>query len=113
LDNQSAIDPKNEQIARRRRSALPGLLRAFQKLAEESAAKIEETAKQEAEKLGKVAAQIEQTIRQEQSDVDHDDERVRAIINAGMPGFERMLRSLPVLNERDNREFLRSKKWRV
>lgn len=110
---ETVVDAKSEQMARRRRSALPGLLRAFQKLAEESAAKIEETAKQEAEKLGKVAAQIEQTIRQEQSDVDHDDERVRAIINAAMPGFERMLRSLPVLNEGDNREFMRSKKWRL
>ncbi len=110
---ETIVDVTSEQIARRRRSALPSLLRAFQKVAEESAAKIAETARQETDKLAKVAAQIEQAIREEQGDVDRDDERVRTIINAGLPGFERMLRSLPILNQGDNREFLRTKKWKV
>ena len=110
---QTPVPTNSEQIARRRRNALPGLLRAFQKMADEAAAKIQETAKQETSKLGKVAAQIDIAIREEDGAVDRDDERVRTIINAGLPGFERMLRSLPILNQGDNRELLRSKKWKV
>jgi hypothetical protein len=112
--SETAVDVRGEPIARRRRSALPGLLRAFQKVGDEAAAKIAETARLEAERLCKVAAQIEQTIRQEQADVDQDDERVRAIINAATGGgLEKILRHAPILDERDNRDFLRSKKWKV
>ena len=113
MNNEMTVEATREQIARRRRSALPALLRAFQKAAEESAAKIEETAKQETGKLAKAAAQIELAIREEDGAVDRDDERVRSIITSGLPGFERMLRSLPILNQGDNREFLRTKKWKV
>jgi hypothetical protein len=112
--SETAVDVKSDPIARRRRSALPGLLRAFQKVGEEAAAKIAETAKVEAERLCKVATQIEQAIRQEQADVDQDDERVRAIINAATGGgLEKMLRHSRILDEGDTREFLRSKKWKV
>jgi hypothetical protein len=111
---ETLVEVANQQAGKRRRSALPGLLRAFQKLALESAARIEETAKQEAGKLGKVAAQIEQAFRLEQGDVDRDDIRVRAIINAATGGgLEKILRLAPVLDERDNREFMRSKGWKV
>jgi dihydroxyacetone kinase len=110
---ETPVATDSEQLARRRKSALPALLKAFQRVAEESASKIAETAKQETEKLAKVAAQIALAIREEQGDVDRDDERVRAIITTGLPGFERMLRSLPVLNQGDNRDFMRAKKWRL
>lgn len=110
---ETKVTTNMDEAAKRRKRALPALLRAFQKVTEESGAKIEETAKQETARLSKVAAQIEQAIRLEQADTDQDDDRVRAIINTALPGFERMLRNLPVLNQGDNREFLRSKKFKV
>lgn len=111
---ETAVGEIQTKKAARRRSYLPALLRAFAKVAEESTAKIAETAKQEAERLAKVAARIDEEIRADQGNVDQDDERVRAIINAATGnGVERMLRHSKVLEQDDNREFLRSKKWKV
>ena len=111
---ETAVENNVQQRTKRGRTVLPGLLRAFQKAAEESAAKIAETSKQEAEKLGKMAAAVEEAIRQDQGTTDQDDQRVRSIINAATGGgVERMLRHSPVLEQDDNREFLRRKSWRV
>jgi hypothetical protein len=98
----------------KQRSHVPGLLRAFQKLAEEAAAKIAETSRQEAEKLAQVAARIEQEIRLEQGTTERDDQRLRLILSAATGGgLEKMLRHSPVLEQGDNRELLRLKGWRV
>lgn len=111
---ETAMEETQTKKPARRRSYLPALLRAFTKVTEESTAKIAETARLEAERLGKVAARIEEEIRLDQGNTDQDDERVRAIINAATGnGVERMLRHSKVLEQDDNREFLRSKKWKV
>jgi hypothetical protein len=105
---------KVKQAAKRRTPYIPGLLKAFEKAAEESVTKIQETAKHESEKLSKMAAAIVEAIGLERGAVDRDDQRVRAIINAGLHGIERTLRDLPIMNEGDNREFMRSKGgWKV
>lgn len=113
IATETTVETQTKKPARRR-SYVPGLLRAFQKAAADAKTRIAETAAQEAGRLGEMAAAIEEAIRLDQGNVEQDDERVRAIILAATGGgVERMLRHAPVVEQDDNREFLRTKKWKV
>jgi hypothetical protein len=108
---ETSVETSSKRTTKRLRSA--GLLRAFQKTAEESATRISETSRHEAEKLAQIASAIDEAIRLDQNNVEQEDGRVRDIIATALPGFERMLRALPIMNEGDNREFMRSKGFKV